>query len=110
MKTIKHFYSPLIDFDELVEDIENLDLSQKEKAELAELAHLNLHSTILDAVLSELTETDKKNFLELLARGQHDQIWKTLNTKVEGIEDKITNAGKQVKKELREDIKKVRKI
>ena len=36
-------------------------------------------------------------------------IWQQLNEKVEKIEDKITAAGEQVKKELRQDIRAIRK-
>jgi hypothetical protein len=109
MKKTKHFYGDIVSVDEIIVDLDAMDLTGDQKKELVQLAHMNLHTAIVDAVLSELAEGDKKIFLELLARDEHEKIWNHLNEKVEKIEDKITDAGEQVKKELREDIKKVRK-
>lgn len=108
-KTKNHFYSSVVDINEVIVELDGLDLNRSEKKELAELAHLNLHTAIVDAVLSELSSVDKKIFLELLAGDEHEKIWQTLNEKVEKIEEKITMAGNQVKKELREDIKNIEK-
>ena len=108
-KPTKHFYTTIVNVDEVIAGLDVLDLSNAEKKELTDLAHLNLHTAIIDAVLSELTDADKKIFLELLVRDEHEKIWKHLNEKVENIEDKITTAGEQVKKELRQDIKKTKK-
>ena len=109
-KTKDHFYSRVIGVDEVIVDLDNLNLTSTEKKELSDLAHLNLHTVIVDAVLSELSSADKKIFLELLARDEHEKIWQHLNEKVENIEDKITTAGEQVKKELRQDIKKTQEL
>ena len=108
-KTKNHFYSSVVDINEVIVELDALDLNRSEKKKLAELAHLNLHTAIVDAVLSQLTDSDKKIFLELLAGDEHDKIWQQLNEKVEKIEDKITAAGEQVKKELRQDIRAIRK-
>lgn len=105
---MKHFYSHLIDLDPLIADLDLLDITPGEKKELEELAHVHMHQAIMDSILSELSEADKKKFLELAVHGEDEKIWKHLNSKVEKIEDKITLASEQVKKELREDIKKVR--
>lgn len=107
-KKAGHFYSNIVSVEEVVSDLDLLNLTRGEKKELADLAHLNLHTAIVDAVLSELTDSDKKIFLELLARDEHEKIWKHLNEKVEEIEEKITTAGDQVKKELRGDIKSIK--
>ena len=49
-----------------------------------------------------------KRFLELMAEGRDEKIWEHLNAKVEKIEDKIVIAAKQIKQEMREDIRKVK--
>ena len=100
----KHFYSHLVNIDSLVSDLDTLDLTEKQKKELLEIAHLHMHQTIIDEVLSQLSEEDKKVFLELLASGEDKKIWKHLNEKVEKIEDKISLAAKQVEKELKADV------
>ena len=108
MRTNKYFYSHLIDLESLEEDLSLLDLTKKEKMGLLEIAHMNLHGTILDAILSELNEKDKRKFLTLVAHGEDEKIWEHLNIKIEKVEEKIRAAAEQIKKELKKDIAKVK--
>jgi len=105
----KYFYSHLVDLESLEEELSLLDLTKDEKKELVEIAHVTLHRTILDAILSELNEEDKKKFLTLVALGEDEKIWEHLNTKVEKVEEKIGTAAEQIKKELKADIFKIKK-
>lgn len=105
----RYFYSHLTDTDSLTSDLGELELTEGQKKELMEIAHIHTHQAVVDAILSQLSEDDKKKFLELLAAGANDEIWKHLNEKVSKIEDTITQVAKQVKKELREDVIKVKK-
>ena len=107
-KLQKHFYSHLVDLDSLESDLDLLTLSKSEKDELLELAHVHVHQTVMDAILNELNDYDKKRFLELMAEGRDEKIWEHLNDKVERIEDRITIAAQSIKKEMREDIKKIK--
>ncbi|KKR87041.1 MAG: hypothetical protein UU34_C0008G0065 [Candidatus Curtissbacteria bacterium GW2011_GWA1_41_11] len=107
-KLQKHFYSHLVDLDSLESDLDLLTLSKSEKDELLELAHVHVHQTVMDAILNELNDADKKRFLELMAEGRDEKIWEHLNDKVEKIEDKITIAAQSIKKEMREDIRKIK--
>ena len=106
----KYFYSHLISFDSLEQELNTLNLTKKEKQELMDIAHTHTHQQIIESILSLLSEEDKKKFLELLAYGEDEKIWKHLNQKVEKIEDKITDASETIKKELREDIKKLKSV
>ena len=107
--TQKYFYSHLVDLESLEEELSLLDLTKDEKKELVEIAHVTLHGTILDAILSELSEVDKRKFLTLVAHGNDEKISEHLNTKVEKVEEKISAAALQIKKELKEDITKIKK-
>ena len=107
-KLQRHFYSHLVDLDSLESDLDLLTLSKSEKDELLELAHVHVHQTVMDAILNELNDADKKRFLELMAEGRDEKIWEHLNDKVEKIEDKITIAAQSIKKEMREDIRKIK--
>ena len=107
-KLQKHFYSNFVDLDSLETDLDLLTLSKSEKDELLELAHVHVHQTVMDAILNELNDADKKRFLELMAEGRDEKIWEHLNDKVEKIEDKITIAAQSIKKEMREDIRKIK--
>lgn len=106
----KFFYSHLVEVESIIVELDKLDLSPDEKAHLAALVDSNLHHTVLDAVLSELSQDDKKVFLEHLNNQNHDKIWNHLNSKVDNIEEKIKDAAESVKKELHEDIKKAKRI
>lgn len=105
---VKHFYSHLISIDDLEGELSVLEVSEKEKEELMDIAHINLHQAIIDVVLSHLSEADKKKFLELMAFGEDEKIWRHLNSKVEKIEEKIASAAAQIKEELTSDIKAVK--
>lgn len=86
-------------------EIGDLDLSKDERIHLIQLAEDNIHHTILDAILSELSGEDKKIFLHHLARDDHDKVWEHLKQKIENIEEKIKTAAESIKKELHRDIK-----
>lgn len=110
MSNKKHFYSSLVSLDTIVDELVGLEASQEEKNELEEIAHDHLHETILDAILSELSERDKKIFLANLEYDTHEKVWQHLNDKVDNIEEKIKMAANKLKDELRADVKKVKAI
>lgn len=102
---MKHFYSHLIEIESIIVELDKLDLSQEQKIHLAGLIDSSLHHTILDAVLSELTPSDKRVFLNHLKEDDHSKIWKFLNEKVDNIEDKIKKAAGDLKTQLHKDLK-----
>lgn len=103
---MKHFYSHLIEMDSIIIEVNKLDIKDHEKKHLISIAESSIYHGILDVILSELSETDKKVFLKHLACDNHEKIWEHLNEKVENIEEKIKQAAEVLKKELRQDIKK----
>ncbi|MBI2031878.1 MAG: hypothetical protein HYT08_04670 [Candidatus Levybacteria bacterium] len=104
----KYFYSHLITLDILETELDTLILSKEEKKELLDLAHQSIHHTVVDAILSHLSDEDKEIFLRLLAEGNHDKVWEHLNEKTDKIEDKIIEAAEEIKKQLHSDIKKIK--
>lgn len=107
---MKTFYSHLIEVESIVLELDKLDLSDEEKIHLASLVDSSLHHTILDAILSELSEEDKKTFLQHVHEDNHDKIWKFLNERVDNIEDKIKKAAEDLKDQLHKDLQEVRVI
>lgn len=101
----KQFYSHLVKIESLVVQLHSMNLSDSEKAHLVALIDSSLHHTILDAILSELSEEDKKLFLSHVATDAHDKTWKLLNEKVDKIEEKIQKSADLLTRQLREDIK-----
>lgn len=104
----RHFYSHLIDTSTLSLELGDMNLTQEERVELIGLLDSNLHQVVLDAILSELSEDDKKIFLKHLHANDHDKIWQHLKAKTKNIEEKIKKTAEDLKKELHKDIKEVR--
>lgn len=101
----KYFYSSIIEIESLTTELSKMDLSKEEKHNLAKLLDANLHNTILDTVLAELSDTEKGKFLEHLTEDNHEKIWEHLSKNVENIEDKIKKAAKDLKEEMHKDLK-----
>lgn len=104
----KYFYTHIIDTSTLSLELGDMELSPKERVHLISLIDSNIHHAVLDLVLSELNESDKKTFLTHLASDNHDKVWKLLDEKVENIEEKIKKTAEDLKKELHKDIKEVK--
>lgn len=109
MKMKKHFYNHIVSFDSLVIALNTLNLSENEKEHLLEIADSSLYHTVLDAILSELSQEDKKTFLLHVAQEDDAKIWDFLNTKVQNIETKITLAADDLTEKLHKDIKEVKR-
>ena len=105
----KHFYSHLIEIDSLHIELEQMELSDEEKAHLIALVESNLHVQVLDAILSELSEEDKTTFLSLLAANDHTKIWEHLSSRIAHIEEKIKTAAQTLKNELNYDVRTAQK-
>ncbi|OGE30835.1 hypothetical protein A2631_04065 [Candidatus Daviesbacteria bacterium RIFCSPHIGHO2_01_FULL_44_29] len=99
------FYSHIVTVQSLIIELDQMDLSDKEKLHLANLLDSTFHHTILDAILRELNEEDKTIFVKLHAENDSKKFWEFLNKKVDNIEDKIKSAAAQLTKELHKDIK-----
>lgn len=105
---MKQFYSHIIEIESLIVELDKLDLEDEQKRHLASLIDSSLHHTIMEAVLSQLQDDDKKLFIKYLEEDDHDKIWKFLNERVEDIENKIKKASEDLKYQLYEDLKKAR--
>lgn len=105
----KHFYSEIVGYESLIIELDKANLSREEKQELVSLIDSNLYHSILDTILSELSEKDKSIFLQHLMSNEHNKIWDLLNEKIENIEEKIKKSADQIKQELHKDIREAKK-
>ncbi|MBI2028271.1 MAG: hypothetical protein HYT07_01550 [Candidatus Levybacteria bacterium] len=101
----KHFYSHIVDTSTISLELGNMDLTPEERVHLLSLVDSNIHHVILDLILSELSEDDKKIFLMRMAEGKHEEIWKFLKVKTNNIEEKIKKVAEILKTKLYKDIK-----
>lgn len=105
----KHFYNHITSMDAFRVTLEDLELTIEEKEELLSIAEKNIHHTVLDVVLMELTGEDKKAFLLHVVAGDHERVWQLLAQKMPKAEEKIKVAVKNVTKKLHDDIHEVQK-
>jgi len=101
----KHFYSHIISVEVLEPSLNKASISVDEKKELLEIAERTLHFTILDTVMSQLSEDDKKIFLNHAHEEEHTKLWEHLVSKEKSIEKKVHDAGQKILLSLEEDIK-----
>ncbi len=100
----KHFYSEVVETSSISLALADMDISNEERKHLIDLVEENLHHAILDAVLSELSDKDKQEFIELFAQGEDEKVWILLKDRVDNIEEKIKKTADDLKKELHKDI------
>jgi hypothetical protein len=105
----KHFYSHLIETTDITVELAEMELTSDERVHLISLVDANIHSTIVNTVLSNLTEEDKRIFLKNLVANNHEIIWIHLKGKTKNIEGKIVKSVKALKKEFYKDINEMRK-
>lgn len=87
-----------------------MDLSDDERIHLASLVDSTLHQAILDEILSNLSEADKKLFIhELKKDPESEKILEFLNEKIDNVEEKITKVADELVIEMHKDIKEARK-
>ncbi len=105
-KKPNHFYHSIVSMESLRVRLDLFDFTSEEREKLMEVAERTLHHSILDLVLSELNEEDRKLFLAHHASENHDQIWKLLAGNVNNIEKKIKVTADSVARKLHNDLKK----
>lgn len=105
----KYFYTHIIDTSTLSLGLGDIDMAPKERLHLISLIDSNIHHAVLDLVLSELSLLDKQTFLTHLASKDHDRVWQFLSERVGNIEEKIKKTAEDLKKELFNDIEKLKK-
>lgn len=106
---MKYFYTKYLFLEEFLAEFHTLDLSKEEKSHLSYLVDSSLHHVILDEILSNLKVEDKNIFLNLLKENpSSEKLMEFLNSKVEGIEEKIKKVSGELIKEMHEDVKKAK--
>lgn len=100
----KHFYTHLVETSSISLALGDIDLTPEERKELITLVEVNMHKTIMDLVLSQLSEEDKKQFLLHVAHDHHERIWNLLKEKTDNIEEKIQKAAVDLQQQLHKDI------
>lgn len=102
-----HFYTHIVEINILHKTLDEIEMEEHERKELIMIAEAGIHHVVIDTVLSELSEEDKKKFLTHLAEDNHDTIWAYLKEKTDDIEEKISTAAKKFLNKLNKDVRKM---
>ncbi len=105
----KHFYTHLIEIDTIYTELESLPIHKHEKKELVEIVHSTIHHVVIDTVMTDLSEEDKKTFLSHVHVEDHESVWKLLKKRSQESEKKIIKAVQTLQNELLQDIKDITK-
>ncbi len=106
---MKFFYHKIIVIDKILEELHTLDLSDGERAHLAALVDSSLHHAILDEILSNLKDEDKRIFIKAITQNsEDDKLLEFLQSKIENIEEKIKRTADDLIVEMHKDIKEAR--
>lgn len=105
----RHFYSHIVETSSISLSLGEMDLTPKERKELIHLAEITMHKTIMDLVLSHLSEEDKRQFLLHVANNHHERVWNLLKEKIDNIEEKIEKAAHDMKKQLHKDVEEAKR-
>lgn len=100
----KHFYTHLIEIDTIEARLRELPIEDHERHELILIVHETIHHVVIDTVMSELSEDDKRILLNHIHAEDHPSIWTLLKEKIENVEDKIKAAVTRHTSDLHRDI------
>lgn len=104
-----YFYTHLIKLESIIVELDKMDLTQEQKSHLASLVDSSLHQTILNAIFAELSDADKRIFVQHLDQKDHAKVWRFLTEKVDRVEDKIKKAAEELKHQLHKDLREAKK-
>lgn len=101
----KYFYSHIVATADISLALGNMDMPSEDRIKLIALAEENLHHAVIEAILSQLSEEDKKHFLLHLSRNDHEKVWILLKDKLNDAEGIVMRISKEIKDEMHRDIK-----
>lgn len=108
---MSYFYSHLVEIESVTISLEELELNEKQKKDLAVLIDSTIHQTVLDAIMSKLSDADKLAFAEKVKVNPKDsRIMEFVNGKIDNIEEEIKLSVEQLKEELHKDINEAKRI
>lgn len=99
----------LLNQDSLLHELGLNDFDSKQQSELFGLMMDILEVKVLDAVLSELSEEEKKEFTIILLGESTDEARKYLDKRIKNLDSKLDDVVKAFKQELVEDVESAKK-
>lgn len=104
----KTFYSHIIEVHHVSMEIEESNMSEKEKKHLDKLFESSVHTSVMDHILMSLPEEDHERFLKRAHEQNHEGVWEVLGL-VPNIEEIIKTAAHAIRNEFLKDIREDKK-
>ena len=99
---MKIFYDHIVQIDYLMSEVHHLELEVSKKEEIAHLVDELVHHEMVGAILANLPEEYHDEFLERFHAKPHDpSLLEYLKTRVEGMEDKLHQAGEEIREKIK---------
>lgn len=108
---MKIWYQKIITIEPILAELNEMDLSEEERAHLSELLDSSLHHAILDEILSNLKEEDKKLFLKMMQEDpENEKLVEFLNNKIDHIDDRIKKVADDLVAEMHMEVKEAKNL
>lgn len=108
---MKYFYAEIIEIESITVKLDELELTDDQKLQLAISIDSIIHHTVLDIAFSHLALEDKRAFAEKVKTDPTDKtLMDFLRDKIDNIEEEIVQAVEQLKQELHKDIIEAKKM
>lgn len=104
----KTFYSHIIEVHHVSLEIDDTEMSEKEKKHLNRLFESSVHTSVMDHILLSLPEEEHERFVKRVHEDNHEGIWEVLGA-VSNIEQIIKTAAHAVRNEFLKDIREDKK-
>ncbi len=107
----KIFYDHLVIIEEVIQELDNYQLTKDDREELIRLIDQNLHHSVLNLILNNLPAEKHEQFLSDFHKTPHDKkLLEYLKKEVSAdIDEKIKKEAQRVKKEILAEIKRSQK-
>lgn len=108
---MKVWYQKIITIEPILQELNDMNLSDEERAHLSQLLDSSLHHAILDEILSNLKEEDKKLFLKMLHEDpENEKLVKFLNEKIDHIDDRVKKVADDLVAEMHQEVKEAKRV
>jgi len=106
----KRFYHHLITIDSIHVALDDLSLTAEEHQELIDIACSSIHHLVIDTILSDLSEEDKKIFLQHMNNEKYNELWRHVKNNIDNVEDKIQKVVEGFLADLHDDIQRTKLV
>lgn len=100
----KHFYSHLVDPEDIRNELKVLEISDDEAEDLHLVIESTIHHAVVDMIMKELPESHKHLFLAHIQDDNHDDVIALITEHISDHEKRIRDLVERLRGEYKSDI------